>query len=128
MFRRLVSLVEILALVGAAVFVVMLFANEPAPVIASGGSSGRSGSALGGAGSGAAAGAKLFAANCATCHGAGGGGGIGPQLSDMRVVRQYPDEADEIKVVSGGRSGMPAFGSRLSTDEIKLVVEYTRTL
>jgi mono/diheme cytochrome c family protein len=112
MFKRIVTLLEIVVLLGAAVFFVLLFANEP------------------GSGDSAAAspGASLFAANCASCHGSDGGGGIGPQLSDGRVTAAFPDAADEIDVVTNGRGGMPAFGKVLSAAELKLVVEYTRTL
>lgn len=39
---------------------------------------------------------------------------------------RYPDEDDQIAVVTQGRSAMPAFGERLTDDEIALVVEYTR--
>ena len=40
----------------------------------------------------------------------------------------YPDPADQIAVVTNGRGGMPAFGDRLSAEEIAAVVEYTRTV
>jgi mono/diheme cytochrome c family protein len=112
MFRRIVNVIEVLALLAAAVFIVLLFANEP------------------GAPSGAAAspGGTLFAANCARCHGSDGGGGVGPQLSGGKVVEAFPDAADEIQFVTRGRDGMPAFGNSLSPTEIEQVVQYTRTL
>jgi mono/diheme cytochrome c family protein len=112
MFKRIVTGIEIVVLAGAAVFVVLLFANEP------------------GSGSSASAspGALIFAANCASCHGSDGGGGIGPQLADGKVAATFPDEADEVDVVTNGRGAMPAFGKSLSASEIGLVVEYTRTL
>jgi len=112
MFKRIVTVIEIAVLLGAAVFFVLLFANEP----------GSGGSAA------AAPGASLFAANCASCHGTDGGGGVGPQLSDGKVTAAFPDAADEIDVVTNGRGSMPAFGKSLSADEINRVVEYTRTL
>ena len=40
----------------------------------------------------------------------------------------YPDPADQIAVVTNGRGGMPAFGEKLSEEEIAAVVEYTRTV
>ena len=111
MFKRIVTVIEIVVLLGAAVFFVFLFANEP----------GSGGTAA------AAPGASLVAANCASCHGGDGGGGVGPQLSDGKVTAAFPDAADEIDVVTNGRGSMPAFGKGLSANEIELVVEYTRT-
>jgi mono/diheme cytochrome c family protein len=115
MFKRMVNVVEVLALVATAVFVVMLFANQPDD----------------GGGGGAASdgtGAELYAANCARCHGSGGGGGFGPRLSGGQVVDAFPDAADEIEIVTEGEGSMPAFGNRLTPAEIADVVEYTRTL
>jgi mono/diheme cytochrome c family protein len=111
MFRRIVNVVEVLAALGVAVFVVMLFANEPSTGTAA-----------------KTPGARVFAANCATCHGAEGGGGVGPQLSDGHVVRAFPAVASEIAVVTDGRGGMPAFGDQLSAKQISEVVDYTRKL
>jgi mono/diheme cytochrome c family protein len=112
--RRLVNLVEIVALVAALAFVLLLFVNEPDN---------------GGDDSGGAAqspGAEIYSSSCATCHGATGKGSVGPRLADV-VVGRYPDVADEIEIVTDGRLGMPAFAGRLSTEEIREVVEYTRT-
>jgi mono/diheme cytochrome c family protein len=115
MFKRIVNVVEVLAVVAAAVFLVLLFTNEPD----SGGGGGRGGNA--------SPGAALFASNCARCHGGDGGGGLGPQLSDGKVVNDLT-EAEEIRVVTNGRSGMPSFGDALSPEEIQQVMAYTRTL
>jgi len=115
-FRRLVNAFEIVVLVVAVVFVVLLFANEPGSSSdAAPGSSGASGPAL-------------FAANCARCHGSDGGGGIGPQLAGGAAVDDFPSAEAEVKVVTNGRGGMPAFGDQLSAAEIARVVEFTRTL
>ncbi len=35
-------------------------------------------------------GAELYAANCASCHGAGGGGGVGQVLADGEVTETFP--------------------------------------
>ena len=40
----------------------------------------------------------------------------------------YPDPADQVAVVTNGRGGMPAFGDKLTEEEIAAVVEYTRTV
>lgn len=71
-------------------------------------------------------GQNVFAANCTSCHGNDGGGISGPRLNDGRVVEKYPDEADQIKVVTNGRGGMPSFGQKLSDEDIQAVVAYTR--
>ena len=72
-------------MVGAVVAVVLLFANEP-------------GSSTGS--TPASPGAALFAANCASCHGADGGGGVGPQLAGGAVVEQFPSVDDQITFVT----------------------------
>jgi mono/diheme cytochrome c family protein len=113
MFRRFVDVVEVLVLLAAAAFLVLLFANESGPTYVARAS---------------APGAAVYASNCARCHGAEGSGGIGPRLSDGAVVDRFPDAADEIEFVTRGQDGMPAFGGTLSAKEIQQVVEYTRTL
>jgi mono/diheme cytochrome c family protein len=112
MFKRIVNLVEVLALVGAVVFVVMLFANDP----------GGGGSASGGGSTGQ----QLYAENCATCHGADGQGSVGPQLAG-RVTQRFPNIDDQIAVVTAGTGGMPSFKQKLTAKQIQQVVEYTRT-
>jgi mono/diheme cytochrome c family protein len=71
-------------------------------------------------------GRTVYGANCASCHGADGGGGLGQALADGAVVRAYPDVDDQIAVISDGRNQMPAFAGRLSDDELRAVVRYTR--
>ncbi len=110
-FKRFVNVVEIVVLVGAAAFVIALFANQPGDDTAGPTSPG----------------ASIFAANCASCHGTDGGGGLGPQLSDGKVVEAFPDAADQVAVVTDGRGGMPSFGGDLTAAQIEQVVEFTRT-
>jgi len=116
MFKRVVLGIEILALVAAAGFVIALFVYDPD----SGGG--------GGGGDEASTGAELYAANCASCHGADGGGGIGPQLSDGAVIAAYPNPVDEAIVINDGMGAMPSFEGELTPEQIAAVVEYTRTL
>lgn len=71
-------------------------------------------------------GRAVYQRRCANCHGAGGGGGTGPQLGDGAVVDEYPDVADQIAVVTDGRNGMPSFAGSLAAVEIDAVVRYTR--
>jgi len=113
MFKRIVNVVEVLTVIAAAVFFVLLFANEP--------------DSGGGGGGNTSPGAAVFASNCARCHGSDGGGGLGPQLSDGKVAKDLT-EAEEIRVVTNGRSGMPSFGDALTPEQIQQVVAYTRTL
>lgn len=77
-------------------------------------------------------GERVWYQQCVRCHGVNGGGGQGPPLAG-RVVEKYPDPGPQIAVVAGGISpgiptDMPAYGSILSEDEIRAVVDYTRTL
>ena len=116
MFKRVVNVVEVLALVAVGLFVVFLFTGWPG-TSGGGGSSGDN-----------SPGAAVFTANCARCHGADGSGGIGPQLAKGAVVDRFPDVADEIEFVTKGQGGMPAFGGTLSAAQIQQVVNYTRTL
>ena len=114
-FVRVVQLATVVILVFA---IVMLFTNDPTPppeLVAD---------------SQVPAGvdaASIYGASCAACHGGDGSGGIGPPIRSGRVVERFPQVADEIAVVAEGRGGMPAFGGRLTAEEVSAVVEYTRT-
>lgn len=120
--KRVVAVVQILAVVAALVFVVMLFANEPAD----GGAPVANGDST--TGTTVLDGAQVFANRCASCHGSDAGGGLGPQLNGGRAVARFPDITDQIAVITNGRGGMPGFGDRLSAEEIEAVAEYTRSL
>ena len=72
--------------------------------------------------------AAIFADRCSSCHGSTGGGGIGPGLSGGRVAGAFPDIEDQVTVVRDGRGSMPSFGDRLTDDELRAVVRFTRTL
>ncbi len=113
-FKRFVDVVQVLVLAGAAVFVVALFTNDgssPAPAVSA---------------DGGADGAAVFSTSCAGCHGADGGGGRGPALGGGAVVETLPVEGDQVVVITDGRGGMPAFGDRLTPEEIQAVTDYTR--
>lgn len=71
-------------------------------------------------------GEEVFRKNCASCHGRTGAGGIGPKLADGAVIDRYPDPSEHRDVVVNGRGAMPAWGDRLSDDEIDAVVRYER--
>jgi mono/diheme cytochrome c family protein len=72
-----------------------------------------------------AQGQQVYRANCASCHGAEGDGGLAPRLAGV-VAGRYPDIADQEAVIADGRGTMPGFGSRLSPEEITAVARYER--
>lgn len=79
---------------------------------------------------------KLFAAQCAPCHGASGRGD-GPvaaalqpkpaNLSDGELQKERTDEQLR-EVIGSGKGTMPAFGKILTPDEISLLAEHIRWL
>jgi len=76
----------------------------------------------------AAKGAKIFEGNCAACH-VGGMNAIQPEKTlEKDALIQYLDgglePASIVKQVTGGKNAMPAFGERLSDEDIKNVAEY----
>jgi mono/diheme cytochrome c family protein len=73
-----------------------------------------------------ARGQTVYKQNCATCHGSKGGGGSGPKLAGV-VASRYPDIADHENVIRNGiQPGMPAWGSKLSDDDIEAVARWER--
>lgn len=82
-------------------------------------------------------GEPLFAANCATCHGARGRGDgpsaaqLNPPPADLTASHAYAhtDEVFYYWIENGiGGTDMPAFGNTLSPDQIKDVIAYIRDL
>mmetsp|Transcript_1844 Transcript_1844/g.4639 ORF Transcript_1844/g.4639 Transcript_1844/m.4639 type:complete len:140 (-) Transcript_1844:364-783(-) len=76
----------------------------------------------------AGAGASVFSGNCAACH-AGGQNVIMPEKTlQQDALEEYLDggfnEAAVIKQVTNGKNAMPAFGGRLSDDDIANVATY----
>lgn len=74
-------------------------------------------------------GAKLFASNCAACHGADGGGGEhAPDIATSSDVQRLPNQ-NLTGIVKNGISGtgMPAF-NWLGQEKISSIVAYLRTL
>ena len=71
-------------------------------------------------------GAATFSANCAACH-AGGGNVLNPaatlSLADLESNGKESVEAI-VYQVTNGKAPMPAFGGRLTDDQIAEVAEY----
>jgi len=75
--------------------------------------------------SGAATGAALFTQNCASCHtlaAANATGKVGPDLDQVK-----PSQAKVASQVTNGGGGMPAFGGRLTTQQIDAVAKFVAT-
>jgi mono/diheme cytochrome c family protein len=89
-------------------------------------------------------GSTLFAANCASCHGATGGGGVGPELNAGMVLHTFGDPVEQVHwVITGSagavagkygdtgkqsKGGMPSFGLQktLTLEQIVAVVRDER--
>lgn len=90
--------------------------------------------AAGAAGSGhkveayVAAGKSLYATLCASCHGEGAKGGVGPDLTSSKYVYGKA-RLDVTKSIAEGRpNGMPAFSSQTNPEQIEGLVEYVLSL
>ena len=70
------------------------------------------------------AGAAVYAANCASCHGANLEGGVGPGL--IEGGNSHPD-SDWVDFITNGKDEMPALGGTLSAGEITSVIDYVRS-
>lgn len=76
-----------------------------------------------------AKGKEVYATRCAPCHGAAGGGVIGPNLTDDAWI--HGGSLVEIKtVIENGvtEKGMLAWKSMLSQDDIRSLVVYLRSI
>ena len=74
----------------------------------------------------AANGARVFSANCAACH-AGGNNLVNAQKTLKKAdLEKYGKDSIEAIVtqVTGGKNAMPAFGGRLTSDQIEDVATY----
>lgn len=73
-----------------------------------------------------ASGAKVFSANCAACH-VGGGNLVNAtktlKKADLEKYEMASLEAIKTQVTNG-KNAMPAFGGRLSADQIEDVAAY----
>ena len=78
---------------------------------------------------GLSAGKAIFSTNCAACHAADGGGGVGPNLTDQYWLHGG-DIKDLFKVIKYGviEKGMVPWEDQLSPKEIQDVASYILTL
>lgn len=63
--------------------------------------------------------------NCQACHGAGGGGGVGPKLSGNPILA---DAQRFWTTVLHGRGAMPAWESALASQDVADILAWLRTL
>lgn len=138
MLRGVDTGLELLAWSLAVFFVILLFigpqviaedrpdAEDAKAVAAARDNQKEEGGGGGGGGGGAAApaadGKTVFTDNCGSCHtlsAAGTSGSVGPNLDGVSL------DASAIEgVVTDGRGGMPAFGGKLSDDDIAAVAAF----
>ena len=71
-----------------------------------------------------AAGAKLFALNCAHCHGVDATGDEGPDLHKVTKT----DERIKSTILNGIKGEMPTFGKKLNADDAATLVAFIRGL
>ncbi len=71
-------------------------------------------------------GRDVWSGQCVACHGSDGAGGRGDRLNRGLVLDRYPDPATQLELIRNGVRAMPAFGGRLSDEELAAVVRYTR--
>ena len=85
------------------------------------------GSAVGFADSGEA----IYKANCQSCHGATGtpNAGIAKMMGVKPATEYKTTEKEQIESVTKGKGkNMPAYGKKLSEDQIDALVRYVRQL
>ncbi|MBV6623934.1 MAG: c-type cytochrome [Rivularia sp. (in: Bacteria)] len=73
-----------------------------------------------------AEGAKLFKQNCAACHAGGGNLVAANKTLKKDALEKYDMYSKEAIVyqVTNGKNAMPAFGKRLSSEQIESLAEY----
>ncbi len=74
----------------------------------------------------ATAGEKIFINNCAQCHAGGRNNVVAAKTLKTDALEKYGKNTVEAITlqVSKGKGAMPAFGKKLSADEINLVANY----
>lgn len=72
-----------------------------------------------------AEGMSIYKTNCASCHGSQGQGGFGKKLAGV-VTTAFPNIDDEVTFISNGKGSMPAFGKKLTAEQLNAVARWTR--
>ena len=74
--------------------------------------------------------ASIFKEKCAPCHGDDGAGttlGIRLHVKDLRSKEVQAQSSKALaETVTSGKGLMPAFGTRLDSDQIQKLIEYVR--
>ena len=74
-------------------------------------------------------GRKFFNAfNCSGCHGDHAGGGMGPSLRDSMWYYGNSDAQIFASIYQGRDKGMPAWGTKLSPDQIWKIITYIKSM
>jgi cytochrome c oxidase cbb3-type subunit 3 len=66
--------------------------------------------------------------NCEGCHGTRAGGGMGPSLRDVTWIYGGEDQDIFNSIAEGRARGMPAWGTRLPSEQVWKLVTYIQTL
>ena len=66
--------------------------------------------------------------NCSGCHGGRAGGGMGPSLRDVDWLYGSTDAQIFSSIAQGRAHGMPAWGTKISEDQIWKLVAYVKSL
>jgi cytochrome c oxidase cbb3-type subunit 3 len=66
--------------------------------------------------------------NCSGCHGGRAGGGMGPSLRDVDWIYGASDAQVFSSIAEGRAHGMPAWGTKLSEDQVWKLVAYIKSL
>ena len=66
--------------------------------------------------------------NCSGCHGDHAGGGMGPSLRDSLWYYGGTDADIFATITEGRQHGMPAWGSKIPSDQIWKLVAYVKSL
>ena len=81
-------------------------------------------------------GAQLYTRSCASCHGASGAPSAAmlrsmPALPDFSNARTLAGKADSalVNVITNGKGrAMPAYGTRLTPEQVRAIVRHMRAL
>lgn len=77
-------------------------------------------------------GGRIFLSQCAGCHGAQAGGGVGPPLDATGHAHHHADTELTQAITDGiarpGAPTMPAWGNRLSPQQVRQLIDFMKLL